>query len=50
MDILGVDIPTDRHDVADQQADGSATCELQYKCQLFLEFSIENAEIMENSP
>ena len=25
-------------------------CELQYKCQLVLDFSIENAEIMENCP
>ena len=25
-------------------------CELQYKCQLFPEFSIENAEIVENCP
>ena len=26
------------------------TCEPQYKCQLLLEFSIENTEIMENYP
>ena len=25
-------------------------CELQYKCQLLFEFSIENAELMENCP
>ena len=25
-------------------------CELQYKCQLSVEFSFENAEMMENSP
>ena len=25
-------------------------CELQYKCQLFLEFSVSNAEIMDNCP
>ena len=28
----------------------SKYCELQHKCQLFWEFSVENAEIMENSP
>ena len=30
--------------------DRSKYCDLQYKCQLFLEFSIENAEMMENCP
>ena len=39
-----------RRSMATEPTRRSGWYELQYKCQLFLEFSIENAEIMENSP